>query len=213
MTIGPSKTHFVIVSTFMERTARRKNRFPRIMQRIRVPIGFLLAPLMLFAAKPTWTTISIGGAVSVVGLGIRAWASGHLRKNERLAVTGPYAYTRNPLYFGTLIMGAGIAVGAGTLWFALLFISMYLIIYSSVMIAEGETMTELFGDGYEKYRKNVPMLLPRLTAWRGDELSRCMSEKPRFDLTRYLKHREYRASIGLAIVFASLIAKMLLTRQ
>ena len=199
----------------MPKTSRSKNAFLGAMQRIRVPAGFLLGPLMLLSAKPTWNTIAIGGATAIIGLGIRAWASGHLRKNECLAVTGPYAYTRNPLYLGTLAMGAGIAISAGALWFALLFVSLYSIIYISVMIAEAGTMSELFPESYSEYRKHVPMLFPRFTPWRGQSLygagSRCqLHQEGGFDLSRYLRHREYRAAIGLAVVVALLVAKLVL---
>ena len=197
----------------MPKTARSKNAFLGLMQRIRVPAGFLLGPLMLLSAKPAWNTIAIGGATAIIGLAIRAWASGHLRKNECLAVTGPYAYTRNPLYLGTLVMGAGIAISAGTLWFALLFVSLYSIIYLSVMIAEAGTMSELFPESYSEYRKHVPMLLPRITPWRGRTYDGSgpllnVYKDGGFDLSRYLRHREYRAAVGLAVVVALLVAKL-----
>ena len=197
----------------MQRTARSKTAFLRLMQRIRVPIGFLMGPLMLLSATPTWNSIAIGGVIAIIGLAIRGWASGHLLKNESLATTGPYAYTRNPLYLGTLVMGAGVAIGAGTLWFTLLFVLLYLLVYTPVMIAEAATMSELFPQGYDRYRENVPLLFPRLTPWEGGASRSDRPEddlKPAFDLSRYLRHREYRAAIGLIVVIGLLVAKLLL---
>src|SRR5215207_1648362 len=84
--------------------------FRRLAQRLRVPMGFLLAPLLLIAARPTQVSLLAGLAISLLGLLIRAWASGYLKKNMELTITGPYAHTRNPLYFGTFIMATGIAI-------------------------------------------------------------------------------------------------------
>jgi protein-S-isoprenylcysteine O-methyltransferase Ste14 len=70
----------------------------KIARRIRVPLGFAFAVLYFWLARPTWRFIAIGAVVILPGLLIRALASGHVRKNEALATSGPYAYTRNPLY-------------------------------------------------------------------------------------------------------------------
>ena len=82
-------------------------------QRWRVPLGFLLAPIFVLLARPRPWTLAVGGVIGLVGLGLRAWASGHLRKNDALAITGPYAYTRNPLYLGSFLIGIGFTVAAG----------------------------------------------------------------------------------------------------
>src|SRR5262245_59340451 len=103
--------------------------FRKLAQRIRVPAGFVLAPLLLFSAKPTPRSLLAGVALSLIGLLIRAWASGYLKKNQELTTTGPYAHTRNPLYFGTFIMATGIAISTNAWWFVALFIALYLLIY------------------------------------------------------------------------------------
>ena len=87
----------------------------QIARRIRVPLGFLFAVLYFWLARPTWRSMAMGAMVVVPGLLIRALASGHVRKNESLATSGPYAYTRNPLYLGSLLMGAGICRGGAQL--------------------------------------------------------------------------------------------------
>src|ERR1700742_4102168 len=108
--------------------ARKINRVRllQLAQRIRVPAGLGLAPLLIIAAKPSLRLLAIGAVGAVIGLMIRAWASGYLKKNMELTVTGPYAYTRNPLYLGTFIMGGGIALASGAWWFVALYAVLYL---------------------------------------------------------------------------------------
>src|ERR1044072_2897 len=125
----------------------------KIAQRIRVPAGFLLGPLLLIAANPTPRSLMIGAAIAFAGLMIRAWASGYLKKNMELTVSGPYARTRNPLYLGTFILGSGVAITSGSIWFVVLFMALYLLIYYPVMRAEAETLGKLFPAEYEAYTR------------------------------------------------------------
>src|SRR5437764_11942650 len=90
----------------------------RFLQRLRVPLGFLFAIIFIVFARPTVLSLLIGGGFALVGLAIRAWASGHIRKAKLLAVSGPYAYTRNPLYVGSFILGVGFTIAAGAWWLA-----------------------------------------------------------------------------------------------
>src|ERR1051325_9999737 len=160
----------------------------RTIQRIRVPAGFLFAIVFLVFSRPAPLTLAIGSAVAVLGLGMRAWASGHIRKAETLAVSGPYAYTRNPLYVGSLLVAIGFTVAGGVWWLVLLSIVLFLGIYLPVMSIEANDMQRIFGSDYAEYRRHVPAFLPRLTPWhQSDE---------RFDFGLYLQYREYRAVIG-----------------
>src|SRR5207302_9504789 len=90
----------------------------RVARRIRVPLGFAFAVLYFWLARPTWRSIAISVMLIVPGLLIRAMASGHVRKNEAIATSGPYAYTRNPLYLGSLLIGIGFAAAARSWWVA-----------------------------------------------------------------------------------------------
>lgn len=188
--------------------ARRSNRLRllHLAQRIRVPSGLVLAPLLIIAARPSPRPLVIGAAVAVLGLWIRAWASGYLRKNMELTVTGPYAHTRNPLYLGTFIMGGGVALASGAWWFAALYGTCYLLIYVPVMIAEAETLDQLFADEYPDYSRRVPLFLPRVTAYRKPDSSETDGRR-RFAWSQYAKHREYRALIGVVFAFLFLLAK------
>jgi protein-S-isoprenylcysteine O-methyltransferase Ste14 len=193
----------------------KRLRLRRFAQRIRVPAGFTLVPLLLIVARPTLASLGAGGLVALSGLAIRAWASGCLRKNEELTTFGPYAHTRNPLYLGTFIMGTGIAISSGVLWFVLLFMALYLLIYVPVMFAEAETMSDFFPEAYREYSKQVPLFVPRLTPYfapmsRGAEAADGLigaSNASRFDSVLYLRHREYRAALGVLAVLLVLAAK------
>ncbi|HLG13738.1 MAG TPA: isoprenylcysteine carboxylmethyltransferase family protein [Blastocatellia bacterium] len=202
-------------------TEPRKDRWPafrQLAQRIRVPAGFVLAPLLFIVASPTRASLIAGAAISVLGLGLRAWASGYLRKNRELTTSGPYAHTRNPLYLGTLLLGAGVAIGSGRVWFIALFVALYLLIYVPVMSAEADTMRYLFPEEYETYSREVPLFIPRVTAYRppavgpGGVNSAGPSDARvrKFEGAQYIRHREYRAAIGWVVAYALLAAKMYL---
>ena len=170
------------------------------MQRWRVPLGFACAALFLFFARPNTWTLIIGAAVAVPGLALRAWASGHLRKNQALATTGPYAYTRNPLYLGSFLIGLGFTIAAGQVLLIVIFLIMILGIYLPVMRVESATLAELFGKKYARYAKEVPLLFPRLSPYRTQTGSK-------FDRGLYLRYREYRAAIGIVIAWLLLVLK------
>jgi protein-S-isoprenylcysteine O-methyltransferase Ste14 len=169
------------------------------MQRWRVPLGFLCAALFLFFAQPTVWTLVVGAIVALPGLALRAWASGHLKKNEALATSGPYAYTRNPLYLGSFIMGLGFTIAAGRVFLVLIFVIMILGIYLPVMRVESQTLSELFGKKYVRYASEVPLLWPRFSPYHRNETD--------FDSGLYLRYREYRAAVGIVIAWALLAAK------
>ena len=171
-------------------------------QRWRVPLGFLCALLFLLLARPTPRALLIGAGVSVLGLAIRAWAAGHIRKNAQLAVSGPYSFTRNPLYLGSFILGLGFTIASGRWELALLFAALFLGIYFPVMRVEASTLGELFGKDYEAYRQAVPLFFPRLTPYRQSE-----SATIKFDGSLYLRYREYRAALGLVIAWGLLLIK------
>lgn len=171
----------------------------RFLQRIRVPLGFVFAILFVIFSRPTRWTLLTGGAVALVGLLIRAWASGHIRKASELAVSGPYSYTRNPLYLGSLILGLGFTIAAGVWWLAILFLALFLGIYLPVMRVEADDMRRIFGEDFVDYKRSVPLLIPRLSVWKDTGT--------RFDGALYLRYREYRAALGGLIALIALAAK------
>jgi protein-S-isoprenylcysteine O-methyltransferase Ste14 len=179
----------------------------KIARRIRVPLGFIFAVLYFWLARPTWRSMALGAILVVPGLLIRALASGHVHKNEALATSGPYAYTRNPLYLGSLLMGLGFAVAARSWWVGLALVVMFLAIYLPVIRHEEAFLRRTFPQ-FEEYAKRVPRMLPRLIPRPSSE-----REHPAgFSLDLYLKHREYNASLGAVAMVAALAMKMTLFR-
>ena len=131
----------------------------------------------------------------------QAWASGHISKNERLAVTGPYAHTRNPLYLGSFFLGLGFTIGSGRWFLGLLFAALFLGIYFPVMRVESRTLRKLFGGAFANYSAAVPLFFPRFTPYRSGE------PPVRFDRRLYLRYREYEAALGLLFAWGLLVVK------
>jgi protein-S-isoprenylcysteine O-methyltransferase Ste14 len=171
------------------------------MQRWRVPLGFVCAVLFILLAKPTLTTMLAGAAISLLGLGVRAWSAGHIRKNDALATSGPYAHTRNPLYFGSFLLGLGFTIASARWPLALLFVALFLGIYFPVMRVEASTLAGLFGKSYERYAAAVPLFFPSFRRYSE------RNPASRFDAGLYMRYREYQAGLGLLIAWGLLVAK------
>ena len=171
----------------------------RIARRIRVPVGFVFAVLYLWLARPTWTSIAAGAMVTAPGILLRALASGHVKKNEELTTSGPYAYTRNPLYLGSLVMAVGFAVAARSWWILALLAIYFVSIYLPVIRSEEMYLQQAF-PSFEEYARHVPRLVPRLSGFGNT----CAT----FSWDLYRKHREYNAVLGTVAVMAALVAKL-----
>jgi hypothetical protein len=142
------------------------------------------------------------------GILVRALASGHIRKNLGVTTTGPYAYTRNPLYLGSLLIAAGFLIAARNPWIALAAVLMFVFIYVPVILAEEKYLTSRFPE-YSEYAARVPRLLPR---WPDRQNGRS-SESEHFSRQLYMKHREYNALLGSALMMSALILKLVLVRH
>jgi protein-S-isoprenylcysteine O-methyltransferase Ste14 len=170
--------------------------------RLRVPTGFLLVAAFAWFAQPSARSLAYGLPISVAGLALRAWAAGHLAKNQRLATGGPYAHTRNPLYLGTLIVAAGLAVACRSASLALLFAVVFLLVYLPVIQLEEQHLRTLFPE-YAEYARQVPTLLPRprRIGWPGHS---------RFSRQLYWKNQEYQAGLGFLAGAAVLVWKCMI---
>ena len=172
------------------------------LQRARVPLGFVAAALYLWLARPDPTTLGIGAAVALAGVLVRAWAAGHIVKNGRLATTGPYAHTRNPLYVGSFLIACGFAVMA-TPWLLLAVGAFWAAVYAPVMRREAEHVRALHREAYDAWAAAVPMFVPRLTPWRGPAApGPAAPQAPRFDPRLYLYHKEWQAGLGYLLAVA-----------
>jgi len=176
----------------------------RVARRIRVPLGFAFAVLYFWLARPTWRFLMLGAVLIVPGLLIRALASGHVRKNEALATSGPYAYTRNPLYLGSLLIGIGFAVASRSWWVGIALVAMFFAIYLPVIRGEEKFLREKFPE-FEEYARRVPRMFPRI---RGT-----FDGGGRFSFDLYWQHREYNALLGAVGMMAALVGKMVLTKS
>lgn len=177
----------------------------RVARRIRVPLGFAFAVLYIWLAQPTWRFLALGSVLILPGLAIRALASGHVRKNETLATTGPYAYTRNPLYLGSLLIGIGFAIAARSWWVGAVLVVLFFAIYLPVIRGEERFLREKFPE-FEEYAQRVPRMLPRLTVAGSADAA------GGFSIELYMKHREWNALFGSVLLVGALIIKMILLR-
>lgn len=168
--------------------------------RLRVTAGFVMAAAFAWFSHPDAKSLVIGLPISACGLGLRAWAAGHLAKDQRLATSGPYSFTRNPLYLGTLITALGLAGAARSLGLGILFFALFVLVYLPAIELEEQHLTQIL-PGYAEFAERVPRLVPR---WPG-ELG-----PDRFSRELYWKNREYQALGGWVIGAAWLILRALL---
>jgi protein-S-isoprenylcysteine O-methyltransferase Ste14 len=176
-------------------------KFAEFVARTRVIAGFIIVTAFLLLSTPMIESILFGGAIGLIGVAVRAWAAGHLAKNEQLATSGPYAHVRNPLYVGTLIAGIGFAI-AGANWAMGGLLVVFFVVYYLPVVGEEESHLAQILEGYDEYRKRTPKLWPRLTPSYTGGL--------RFRSSLYLRNQEHQALIGYCVVLAILAAKALL---
>ncbi len=192
--------------------ASGRARWQKVARRVRVPLGFVVAALFLAFARPSVRTLAWSLILVLPGLWLRAYAAGYVRKNAELTRTGPYAYTRNPLYLGSMAIAFGFAVAAGAVsagrwWLGALLVTMFLGIYVPTILSEESFLRAAFAD-FEEYVRQVPRLLPRLTP------ARFKGSAPgagSFSAQQYLHHREYNASMGAAAIYAALALRLWLS--
>jgi hypothetical protein len=162
-------------------------------------------------ARPSPDGILWGLAIAALGLALRGWSAGTIAKDERLAVGGPYAYTRNPLYLGSLLTGLGVALSAGHWWWPALFVLWFGAVYAPTMAKESQTLAESFANEYHEYVANVPQFIPRLTPYRARASRSPETDGPSsgFTWARYRRNREWEAALGATAAFAILASKSL----
>jgi len=168
--------------------------------RWRVRIGYMLAGGVLWLSRPEPRSILLGAGVGLVGLWIRAYSAGYLHKQEVLTVTGPYARTRNPLYFGSSILTLGAALAMNSLWSGTLLLLYFVLVYSFVMRREEMEIRARHGAAFDAYAAAVPLFFPRLKAG-GQSEPRAAT----FSWAQYRKNHEYEAAVGFFLLLIGLI--------
>ncbi len=166
----------------------------QVLARRRVTLGFVFAVAVVYFARPTWTSIVAGAGVAMVGEAIRIWAAGHLEKSREVTTSGPYRFTRHPLYLGSSVMSAGVAIGCRSLVVAALVAAYMTLTIAAAIRTEEAFLRERFGDAYDAYAE-----------------ARAPHVERRFSLERAWRNREYRACAGLVLFILLLAGRLLWT--
>lgn len=168
--------------------------------RWRVRLGYLLAIAVLFFARPNPRSVAIGAVIGILGLWLRAYAAGYLKKQEVLTTTGPYAYTRNPLYLGSAVLAAG-AAWAMHSWISAAVLGVYFgVVYYVVMRREENELRGHFSEQFDAYAQRVPLFFPKLIAARSEGAS-----DGGFSFAQYKKNHEYQAALGFLFLLIFLL--------
>ena len=186
-------------------------RWEKVARRIRVPLGFATAGFYLFELwrrAPAPVAIAWSLVLALPGLWLRGYAAGYVKKNRELTQTGPYAYVRNPLYVGSILIAAGFAVALSSWAVAIALAAMFALIYVPVIASEERFLRATFPE-FEEYCRRVPRLMPRLTPAQAPDKMMGQSGADtilgNFSLALYLRHREYNSAIGAALLYLSLL--------
>jgi hypothetical protein len=174
----------------------------KLAQKLRVPVGTVLGILFLLLMHPSLRSLLIGGAITLPGCLLRLWAAGHIEKGRVLTQSGPYAFTRNPLYLGSFFMALGIIIAGQSYWLLPAFALFFAIIYFPVMKAEEQELLGGYGNRFVEYSRRVPLFLPafQTVGFRSST----------FQWERVVRNREHRNLAGLAVAESILILQFLL---
>lgn len=175
--------------------------------RLRVPLTWVVAIGGLLLARPSPASIVAGAAWAALGLGWRAWAAGSIRKNAELAMEGPYALSRHPLYFGNLMLAAGFAAASGSVVVLAAVMALAFAVYLPLIAEEESVMLNLFGARYREYMRAVPRLLPALHRRAG------LPGGQSFSWRQYLANHEYNAAVGYCAAVGALVVLHLIHRR
>ena len=172
----------------------------QVLQKIRVPAGFLFALIFFIISRPTTVYMLAGLPFVIAGVWIRFWAAGHIRKSREITTSGPYARTRNPLYVGSFFLGIGFCIQSAILFLLPLFVIVFFLIYYPVMRQEEWELERVFGEEYAGYRAHIPLFMPLP--------GRKMKTRRRFSLSQALGNREYNAPLGALVAEIILVVKL-----
>jgi protein-S-isoprenylcysteine O-methyltransferase Ste14 len=167
-----------------------------MIQRLRVPLGFLIAAVVVYLAHPTGQLLLLGLPVALGGAILRTLAAGVIRKDSVLTTTGPYAWTRNPLYLGSFLLGVGFAIMSGSWIAAALIILPSCLVYPHVIRREEAHLAKLFPDAFREYCSQAPRFFPRF-----------QRTPQAFSTRQYFANREYNTALGFVAMLMVFILK------
>ncbi len=183
---------------------------PRVSSEIwvrwRVRLGYPVALISFVLARPTPSSLTIGTAIAALGLLVRGTAAGHLCKGERLAIWGPYAYTRNPLDLGSALLAAGFIVASHSWSATAIVLGYFALFYPAVMRREEQELRRSYGAAFDDYAACVPRFWPRLT--RAGSSGGATGPGVRFSWECYSRNREYESLLGSLAGIALLWLRM-----
>lgn len=172
------------------------------MRQLRLRAVWLIVIPFFWLSTPTPTALAVGVGLAILGLWIRGWSAGTIHKDEELTTTGPYAFTRNPLYLGSFFIGLGVSFAGGHWIWPAIFLVFYATVYTRTMAGETRHLSDLFPERYAEYAAEVPGFLPRLTPYRASG-----GGTGGFCWAQYRRNREWEAALGAVAAFAVLAAK------
>ena len=176
--------------------------------RWRVRIGYLLAIVALYLSRPVPRSILIGACIGAIGLAVRAYAAGYLHKQAILTTTGPYAFTRNPLYFGSSILALGAAIAMNSWPSAILLLAYFALVYTFVMRREELELRRHHGAAFDAYAQSVPLFFPRFTPARQSSISSLdptLTAAGAFSWSQFRRNHEHQAALGFLLLLLVLV--------
>jgi protein-S-isoprenylcysteine O-methyltransferase Ste14 len=159
--------------------------------RLRVPLGFAVAVLALVFARPSWSSWFLGAPIALAGELLRCWAAGHIDKSREITRSGPYRWTRHPLYLGSTLIGAGFVVAANSALVAVVTSAYLVLTLIAAIRLEEAHLDEKFAGAYSDYRAGRAAPVARPFSW-----------------ARVRANREYKAILGLGLGFAYLALRV-----
>jgi protein-S-isoprenylcysteine O-methyltransferase Ste14 len=167
----------------------------RLLARWRVFLGFVFAAIVFWLATPGPRSLITGALIAIAGEAIRVWAAGHLEKSKEVTQSGPYRYTRHPLYLGSSLIGLGIAAASNNVIVAAIVVTYLALTLTAAMRSEEAHLREKFGDAYDAYAEKRAAQVERAFSWQ-----------------RAIYNREHHTIAGLVAGLVLLAGKMILAR-
>jgi protein-S-isoprenylcysteine O-methyltransferase Ste14 len=175
--------------------------FSEFVEKNRVKFSVLITMIIIIISRPNYWSIAGGFLVSILGNLLRLWSSGYIKKEKVLASTGPYSLTRNPLYLGNFIIGAGFCLASWQILSIPIFILFFLLFYIPLIKNEERRMEEIFKEEYLDYKKKVPVFFPNLKKF---------PKKDGFSIKNVIENKEWRGIISTLLFYFALSLKVIL---
>lgn len=137
----------------------------KLLARFRVFLGFVFSAIVVWLATPSPRSLMLGATIAVIGELLRIWAAGHLEKSKEVTQSGPYRYTRHPLYLGSSLIGIGFAVVSNNVIVGAIVIAYLVLTLTAAMRSEEAHLREKFGDAYDAYAQQRAPKVDRVFSW------------------------------------------------